>query len=106
MEGIMPTPKQVYSAQFKQEAVQLVRTSGKSCAEIARNLGVPAHYLVRWKKQQEQHEQVGRPVFTGRGKAALSAQEAELRELRKELEIARQERDILKKALGYFARQI
>lgn len=48
----MSVPKQHFTAEFKQEAVRLVRTTGKSCAQIARDLGVPPHYVVRWKQQQ------------------------------------------------------
>ena len=44
-------------------------------------------------------------MFTGRGRAALSEHEAEVKALQRELEITRQERDILKKALGFFAKQ-
>ena len=96
----MPAPKQKFTSEFKHEAVRLVQTPGKSCAQIARNLGVPPHYVVRWKKESKESElqvALGRPVFTGRGITALSAHEAQLKELHRELEIARQERDILKK---------
>ncbi|GGM60374.1 transposase [Deinococcus sp. 14RED07] len=101
----MSVPKQKFTAEFKQEAVRLVRTTGKSCAQIARDLGVPPHYVVRWKQQQDTQTAAGRPAFTGRGIPALSPQEARLKELERELEIARQERDILKKALAFFAKQ-
>ena len=71
----MPKAREIYSPEFKQEAIQLVKTTGKSCAQVARDLGVPAHYVVRWRQQQEKQERAGRPVFTGRGKAALSEHE-------------------------------
>lgn len=101
----MTTPKQQYTAEFKQEAVRLVQSTGKSCAQIARDLGVPAHYVVRWKKQQEVQSTKGRPVFTGRGVAGRSEQEDRIKHLERELELARQERDILKKAVAFFAKQ-
>ena len=101
----MPTPKQQYTAEFKQEAVRLVESTGKSCAQIARDLGVPAHYVVRWKQQQEVQRAKGRPVFTGRGIAGRSEQEDRIKHLERELDIARQERDILKKAVAFFAKQ-
>ncbi|WP_425556244.1 transposase, partial [Deinococcus rubellus] len=41
----MSVPKQKFTAEFKYEAVRLVRTTGKSCAQIARDLGVPPHYV-------------------------------------------------------------
>ena len=46
--------REKYSPEFKREAVQLVKTTGKSCAEVARNLGLPPHYVVRWRQQHEQ----------------------------------------------------
>ena len=101
----MPKAREIYSPEFKQEAVRLVETTDKSCAQVVRDLGVPPHYVVRWRQQQKKQEQAGRPVFTGRGKAALTEHEAQLKALQRELEITRQERDILKKALGYFAKQ-
>ncbi|WP_368733658.1 transposase, partial [Deinococcus alpinitundrae] len=72
-------------------------------AEVARNLGIPPYLVVRWKQQHEQQGAAGRPQFTGRGVAALSEQEARVKKLERELEITRQERDILKKALAFFA---
>lgn len=101
----MPKPREIYSLEFKQEAVHLVKTTGKSCAEVARDLGLPPHYVVRWRQQHEKQESAGRPAFTGRGNAALSAQEARLKTLERELDVTRQERDILKKALAFFAKQ-
>lgn len=102
----MSKAREIYTSAFKQEAVQLVTTTGKSCAEVARDLGLPPHYVVRWRQQQEKQEQAGRPTFTGRGNAALSAQETRLRALERELDVTRQERDILKKALAFFAKQL
>ena len=101
----MTTPRQHYTAEFKQEAVRLVETTGKSCAQIARDLGVPPHYVVRWKKRQEVQKAAGRPVNTGRGVPARSEQEERIKHLERELEIARQERDVLKKAVAFFAKQ-
>ena len=80
-------------------------SSQKSCAEIARNLGIPPYLVVRWKQQHEQKRAAGRPQFTGRGVAALNEQEARVKKLERELEITRQERDILKKAVAFFAKE-
>ncbi|WP_293910037.1 transposase [Deinococcus sp.] len=96
----MPTTNPRYTAEFKTEAVQLVASSGKSCAEVARDLGLAPHLVVRWKAPQEQQRAAGRPTHTGRGVAALSEPEARLKRLERELEVTRQERDILKKALA------
>ena len=96
----MTASKREHTAEFKEEAVRLVISSQKSCAEIARNLGISPHLVVRWKQRHEQQEAAGRPQFTGRGVAALSDQEARVKKLERELEITRQERDILRKALA------
>ena len=56
--------------------------------------------LARWKREHELGTNQARPVFTGRGNAALTEQEKENQKLRRNLEIARRERDILKKALA------
>lgn len=100
----MPETKPQYAAAFKEEAVRLVVSSGKSCAEVARNLGVAPYLVVRWKKHQEQQRAAGRPTHTGRGVVALSEQETRLKQLERELDVTRQERDILKKALAFFAK--
>ena len=101
----MSASKRTYTAEFKEEAIRLVISSKKSCAEIARNLGIEPHLVVRWKQHYEQQTAAGRPQFTGRGIAALSDQEARFKKLERELEITRQERDILKKALAFFAKE-
>ena len=80
--------------------MRLVESTGKSCAQIARDLGVPAHSVVRWKQQQDVQRAKGRPVNTGRGIAGRSEQEDRIKHLKRELEIARQEREILKKAVA------
>ncbi|WP_407571731.1 transposase [Deinococcus altitudinis] len=96
----MTASKHEHTAEFKEEAVRLVISSQKSCAEIARNLGIAPYLVVRWKQQHEQKGVAGRPQFTGRGIAALSEQEPRVKKLERELEITRQERDILKKAVA------
>lgn len=101
----MPETKPQYTAEFKAEAVQLVLSTEKSCAEVARDLGVAPYLVVRWKKHQEQQRAAGRPTHTGRGVAALSEPEAKLKSLQRELDVTRQERDILKKALAFFAKE-
>ena len=93
----MTASKHEYTAEFKEEAVRLVISSEKSCAEIARNLGIAPYLVVRWKQQHEQRGAVGRPPIHRTGGRSASEQEARFRKLERELEITRQERDILKK---------
>jgi len=86
-----------FTPQFKRDAVSMVQ-AGKSVTEVARNLGVGHSLLQYWKNQVEKKEQ---EAFPGRGNASPELEE--LRRVQKELEDVREERDILKKALAYFA---
>lgn len=100
----MAERRRQYTSEFKQEAVQLSKESGKSLAQVARELGVRAELLRKWKRQVEQGgELMGAAVFPGQGK--LAPQEEEVRRLRREVETLRQERDFLKRAAAYFAKE-
>lgn len=87
-----------YSREFKLEAVRLITDKGYSIAEASRNLGVEYSILRRWKKQLADDPQNAFP-----GKGQFKAADQELRALQRELERVKEERDILKKALAYFA---
>jgi transposase len=87
-----------YSRDFKIEAVRLITDRGYSIAEASRNLGIEYSVLRRWKKQFEND-----PNFAFPGKGKLKPQDEEMRQLKRKLERVTQERDILKKALAYFA---
>ena len=88
-----------FSREFKLEAVRLVTEGGLSLSKAARDLGVGESVLGRWKKQLAEDPEEAFP-----GKGHLKSQDEELRRLRRENEILRQERDILKKAVGIFSR--
>lgn len=88
-----------FSREFKLEAVRLVTEGGLSLSRAARDLGIAESVLGRWKRQLSQD-----PVEAFPGKGHLKSQDEELRRLRRENEVLRQERDILKKALGIFSR--
>ena len=95
----MPKEQRTFTKEFKLEAVQLVQRSGKSQAQIARDLAIADSTLHQWCKEfAEQSSQ----AFPGSGHQ--SAQKEDLRRLKRELEVTRQERDILKKALAIFSR--
>ena len=94
----MGKSRRKYSREFKLEAVKQVVEQGRSVAEVAEGLGVHPSLLGRWKSQLTAE---GVFAFPGNGKP--SEADEEIRRLRKELAIARQERDILKKATAYFA---
>jgi transposase len=96
----MAKQQKTYTREFKLEAVQLVKSSGKPMSQVARDLGVSDSALYHWCKQlAEQGEQ----AFPGSGHQ--TAQEEEIRRLKRELEITRQERDILKKVVSIFSRE-
>jgi transposase len=86
-----------HTEEFKAEAVEMVERSGKSVPEIAEDLGINARTLYQWVASHKPKDK-GVEGFSERDL------EAENKRLRRELEIARQERDILKKAMGVFAK--
>jgi transposase len=92
-----PEPR-FYSREFKLEAVRLSETSGKSMAQLARELGLADGVLYRWRRQLREQPEVAFP-----GKGHQSELEEENRRLRRELERVQQERDILKKAIAIFS---
>jgi transposase len=91
--------RKTYDRQFKVDAVNLVVQGGVRVQEVARNLGIDPNRLSHWKRELEED---GSVAFPGKGK--LTPEAEEIRRLRRELEQAQQERDILKKALAYFSR--
>ena len=87
-----------FTREFKIEAVQLSYDSDIPVVQVAKNLGVRPELLYRWRAEQRQ---AGGDAFTGKGN--LKPENAEVAQLRRELEQTRMERDILKKALSVFA---
>src|SRR5512135_2415020 len=85
--------------EFKEEAVRLVQTSGKSIAQIARELGISDSSIHQWRKELTQQ---GKEAFPGSGHQ--SPLEEENRRLKRELERVQQERDIVKKVVSNFSR--
>ena len=94
----MPKNQRTFTREFKVEAVQLVQTSKKPLAQIARDLGIADSTLHHWCQMFSKQ---GERAFPGSGH--LMPQEEELRRLKRELEVVKQERDILKKALCIFS---
>lgn len=89
-----------YTKEFKQDAVRLVTEQGYSQSAAARNLGIDRGMLARWIKELERDED---EAFRGNGK--LSSEQEELRRLREENRRLKMEREILKKAAAFFARE-
>ena len=94
----MKEKRRTYTAEFKREAVRLLETSGKSGAQIERDLGIGAGCLSRWKRKLSED---GEHAFPGHGR--LTSEQERIRQLERENEILRQERDILKKAVAIFS---
>ena len=92
------TQQRRFTKEFAEEAVRLVQTSGRTQREMAGDLGIGLSTLVRWIGRSRDRHAVD-PV------AAATDVTAELKRLRRENEILRQERDILKKATAFFARE-
>ena len=98
----MSTKRRQYTREFKSEAVELIR-KGKSVSNVAAALGIRADMLRAWKRQVEGSDDSGKEVFRGHGR--VTSQEQELRRLRRELQQVTEERDFLKKAAAYFAKE-
>ena len=91
-----------YPKEFKLEAVQLLNKGEKPAAEIARELGIKRTLLYRWRDQVNGK---GEKAFSGPGMPKLEDM-SELSRVRQEFKTVKEERDILKKALAYFARDL
>jgi len=91
--------RRVYSREYKREAAQLVTARGVSVAQAARDLDVHATVLRRWERE---FGSSGPDAFPGKGQ--MKPDDEELRSLRREVAKLKAERDILKKAAAYFAR--
>ena len=90
----------VHTHEIKVEAVKLTLQGDRSVQEVADNLGIHILNLRRWKKA---YLAEGDHAFPGQGR--LPVDEDEMRRLRREVEVLRQERDILKKAVGIFSQR-
>ena len=94
--------RQKFSKEFKLEAVRLLEQADKPASELALELGVPRNRLYKW---QEQLRGKGDGAFQGPGRRPAD-QDSEIAKLRRELEQVKEERDILKKAAAYFAKDV
>jgi len=96
----MTKKRRKYTQEFKEEAVKLITEQGYQITEAARNLGVNENVLGRWKREIEG---VGEDTPGLQGGAAI---QAELNHLRKENKRLKMEREILKKAAAFFAKEM
>ncbi len=93
----MPKTKPPYPPEFREEAVRLVRSSGRCPREIAHDLGVSEQTLRNWVFAAQ--------VDAGEREGLTSDEREELRLLRRKVRVLEQEREILKKAAAWFAKE-
>ncbi len=95
----MPKTKPPYSKEFRVRALDLVRTGKKTVAEVSKDLGIAHQTLSNWVRQAD--------TDAGRGRVGdlTTSEKAELHELKKENRVLREEREILKKAAAFFAKE-
>ena len=98
----MSEKRRQFTREYKLEAIRLVK-KGQSVAQVAAALGIRPDMLRTWKRQVEGNSSGEKEVFRGHGR--VTSQEQELRRLRGELERVTEERDFLKKAAAYFAKE-
>ena len=96
----MARKRKHYSRQFKVDAVKLITQQGYKTSEAARNLGIHHSSLRRWKKELDTNSTQAFP-----GKGHMPPEKEELYRLRKEVKQLRMEREILKKAAAFFAKE-
>lgn len=90
-----------FDSDFKRNAVSLSEESGRTVAEVARNLGIRSELLYRWRQQMRDSKDL---AFPGHGKMSLTEDQKRIRELEKQLRDTEMERDILKKAMVIFSK--
>lgn len=86
-----------YSEEFKREAVEMTLVEGVTLAQVARELGIGANMLGRWRRELQGH---GVKAFPGKGRA----RDEEMAALKRELARVRKERDFLREAATFFAK--
>ena len=94
----MTKTRRSYGREFKLEAVRLLETRGRSGAQLERELGIGSGCLCRWRQEFAEE---GEQAFPGHGR--LAPDQERNRRLEREIEVLRQERDILKKAVAIFS---
>jgi len=96
----MKPERRRYTKEFKEEAVKLVTEQGYRISEAARNLGINENMLSRWKQEQCDQDEIGRTSFDSPQSMAI-----EIKRLEKENKRLKMEREILKKAAAFFAKE-
>lgn len=95
----MSEKRKSYDKEFKLSAVKMIVEGGMRVSRVSKDLGVNENSLHNWKRAYLEDQQNAFP-----GKGRMKPEEEELRKLKRELHIVTMERDILKKAIGYFTK--
>lgn len=90
-----------YTKEFKLDAISLVKEHGYSCTEAARSLDISRVALSRWIKEESEDKD---DAFRGNGK--LTSEQLEIRRLKEEIKRLKMEKEILKKATAFFAKEM
>lgn len=93
----MPNPKPPYPEEFREEAVRIYHDSGRSLSAVSSDLGISLETLRKWVNQRQ--------IDAGTRPGLTTEERAELARLRRENKTLRMERDLLKKAAAFFARE-
>ena len=96
----MKTERRTFTREFKVEAVRLSLENGRSGADVARQLDIHPNVLYRWRKELLEDNV---EAFPGKGK--MKASDEEVAQLRREVALLREDREILKKALAFFSKE-
>lgn len=95
--GLQERARRVFTAEYKAEVVGLCRSGSRSIGQVCRDLGIGETAVRRWVAQAE--------VDSGQGEGLTTSEKEELAYLRKENRVLREERDILKRATAFFAKE-
>lgn len=98
METREKRQRRSFTAEYKSEVVALCRSSGQTVGKVARDLDLTETVVRRWVAQAE--------IDGGRRSGLTSAERMELAQLRKDNRLLREERDLLKRAMAFFAKEI
>ena len=93
------TTRRQFTDEFKLEAVRLIRESGRPVVQVARELGISDNVLYRWRTEQRYVESQGGT------RQSVRAEQDELTRLKRENETLRKERDFLRRAAAFFAKE-
>jgi transposase len=96
-ERVERRQRRSFSPEYKAEVVELIRSSGRSIAAVCRDMGLAETAVRKWVARAD--------ADSGRSNGMTSAERREIAELRRELRVVREERDILKRATAFFARE-